>query len=296
MATANDYEVAEATKLQKLVAVSVLTSYPALQLQYIGPKAYASVAVSAAGDMTFYADDVNGTTTVDPDIGIDGSGAATATGVVDLSTPHASMNTFGELAAHINKQANWRCFLIGVLNSESTDNTLATLSTAQLKTGAAAGVAANGLTLYLDQAVLLDTGFAITNDGFISQPATGWAGKSVGRSFNSNIQNELNYLYFSIATQANNGSIRIYSCDDAGLVDTAIWSNAYAAGTAEEHGANTTPVDVFLKAQTGHRLCIKFDAVDTAGSGALDARATGHSKHLFGDPSKLRGANYTGCV
>ena len=278
-------EIIQGKELAKMksVAIAAVTSYPAMQIQYCGPYAYAKVAVADSGDMTLSGDDTDGTTSLH---------------AIDLSTPGITVDTFGELKDVINGYGDFRCKLLGVLASESTDNMFQTLSAAHLKTGATAAIMANGLTLYMDQATLLDTGFCITNHKFTSQPSGSGETSLNGMVTDELCINSLHYLYFDVATQVNNGSIKVYSCDDTNGVntETLLWTNAYTAGTAEEHGTTSpvTPDSVFLRGIMGHRLCIKFDAVDTAQSSTLDCRAIGYTRHMTG--GQVEGGNYTGCT
>lgn len=270
---------------RKAAAFSAVTAFPALQIQAIGPLGFYKITVAAGGDITLGGDNVDGTTTLY---------------TIDLSTPAAGIDTFGELKDSINGSTggHFRCYPLGVLPSESTDNTLAALSATHLKGSAAAGVAENGLTLYIDQAVLLDVGFAITNDKFTSQPINGSDGFLVGFEQNAvgnvrNIVNELLYINVNL-TQTNAGSTKVYSVDDRPGVNSAtlLYSNAYVSATAEEHPSSSGAYS--FVALPGQRLCVKFDAVDTAAT-ACDVRATGLTWSIDGKAIN-HGANYTGCV
>lgn len=263
---------------QKAFSFAAVTAFPAMQIQYCGAYAYAKIAVAAGGDVTITADDTDGTT---------------ALYTIDLSTPAAGLDTYGELRAYINGLPDLRCNLLGVLPSASTDNTLATLAAAHLKTGATQAIQENGKTLLIDQAVLLDVGFCISGEKFISQPDGGYSTKRKGWIRQTHCINYLDYLYASIATQAQNGSIKVYSVNDEDQTSYLLWSNAYAAGTAEEHpGAAPRPME-FLQSNEGERLVVIFDAVDTAMSGTLDVHGFGRTKNLIGDP--VYGSNYDGC-
>lgn len=264
---------------QKQITFSAVTAFVGLKIQAIGSLAYYKVAVAAGGDMTLSGDDVDGTTSLF---------------AIDLSTPAAGVDTFGELKDYINGTcgAHFRCDLVGVLGSESTDNTLATLSAAHLKTGATVTVQNEGLELYLDQAVLLDLGFSISNQRFWMQPNEGYDSALVGRTTDFNVENELEYINVNL-TQTNAGTWKIYECDDTPGVNSSTlrYSNAYVSATAEEHPSSTGAYN--FSVSRGKRMCVKFDAVDTAAT-ACDVRARGKTTHLTG--GQVFGGNYAGCV
>lgn len=279
---------AEITKKRKKFTITNVTKFPAMQIQYVGPFLFATVQVAAGGDMKFFADDVNGTTTVDPDIGW--TSEKTALGIIDLSTPDASMNTFGELERHINSMANWRCYLIGVPRDLGTDDKLDTLSAASCRTD-------NGITLFVDEAKSgnLDVGFAITNQKFSFRPSLGWQTRHKGVITDELCFNTLEMLKVNL-TNLGSGNIEIYSIDDIGEAVSAapvlIWDNAYATATEEKHG-DTVPVEEFISSLKGQRLLIYFD-VTSATITACDVEAVGNTKHVRG--SQVHGANYTGIV
>ncbi len=291
----NSNEASDLTKRTKLFSNGTVTTFPGIQIQYVGPKLFAGISVVAAGNMAFYADDTDGETTVDPDIGY--TTVATTAGLIDLSSPAAAVDTFGELYDHINSMANWRCFLVGVAPNGDTDNKFDTLAIASSHTVRSA----NGLTLYVDEAgggagtdsaeTLLNFGFAVTNNKFQSRPSGGRKTNRVGWTTDELCENILNYLSVNI-TNVGSGNIEVYACDDLASTKTnvKIWENAYTTATAEEHGA--TPVaEAFIKAPVGQRLLIYFD-VTSAVATACDVRATCTTRHITG--GQVPGANYTG--
>lgn len=298
MASVQDMQVGKLNEVVKNIAIAAYTAFPAIQIQYCGPYKYASVAVASGGDMTFKADDTDGITTVDPVIGW-ASGAATALGIIDLSTPHASINTFAELVNHINNNSggNWRAFLIGALPTATTDNTLATLAEAS---GSAIGD--NGITLYADPAVTpYDMGISITNEKFTSRPKGGWATHHVGWTRNklpgSNpalaVVNSLCYMEHT-TTQVNAGYITLYAVDEIDNSVSLLYTNAiYTTATKQTIGATPTPEDIYVSAPPGKRLLVYWDAVDTAMSVCV-ASIIGKTRHRFG--GEVPSNNYTGCV
>ena len=274
----------ELLQLQKIVNVAY-NACPALQIQYVGPKLYAAVAVAAGGDMTFTADDTDGLTTVDPNIGY-AAGASTLLGVIDLSTPHASIDTFGELAAHINAKGggNWRCILWCSPNI-STDNILAahTAANAEVNT-------VGGLTLLLDPAVTgYFAGFCISNEKFVSRPTGGFSTFESGWIKNTNCVNSLCYLDFTL-TSVGDGTFTVYSVKD--YVASQLYTEAFVTATNETHGATPSPETAWISANEGASLIVLFDGAAAITAGNI--YAIGKTKNRVGDV--VVGGNYTGCV
>lgn len=284
MASHQELVQGELLKVQKIVNLTYATC-PAITIQYCGPKTFAAVDVAAGGDMTFTADNTNGTTTVDPSVGCAG-GVQTALGIIDLSTPNAIINTFGELEAWVNSYGggNWRC-ISHVPASLSTDNTIVTHA-------AAAGevTLAGGLTLYLDPAATgYYAGFCITNEKFTSRPTGGWATFTAGWVKNDNCVNSLCYLDF-ILTSVGDGTFTVYSVKD--LVSSQLYTEAFATATTETHGAAPTPDTPWISANEGERLVVLFDGVAAISAGTI--YAIGTTKNRIG--AVVHGGNYTGCV
>lgn len=278
------------TRTRKKFTITAVTTWAAMQIQYVGDKDFATVEVEAAGDMLFKADDTNGTTTVDPDIGIDNSGDPTALGVVDLSTPHASMNTFGELERHINSMANWRCFLIGVLRDQNTDNKLDTRAAVSIRTD-------NGVTLFVDEETSgnLDQGFAITNQKFTYRPSGGYSTKDRGFVKDLLCYNSIEYMKLYI-TAIGDSNIEVYSIDDnnpnsvsaAGIL---LWENALVTATVTKFG-DSIPVEKFLESHRGHRLLVFF--VCAAANTAATLDVLGVTRHATN--GLVPNNNYTGLI
>lgn len=133
----NDYETARATGLA--VTRSVLTDKTiAFRLKWVGSGSEASVQVASGGDMTF---EIDGT-------GDDADETVSTDGVIDLSTPAAGENTFGEVCDIIDATANWECELGDVLPSWSTDNILSTLAETAESTGISATYDLDGSGLF----------------------------------------------------------------------------------------------------------------------------------------------------
>jgi len=104
-----------------------------------------TVTVAAGGDMTFNID-----AAVDPEIGY--TTEVTVLGIIDLSTPAAGVDTYGELEDIINATDTWECLLVDAMRSDLTNNTLYTR--AETTTGLED---AEGLPLYFDQAIATNT-------------------------------------------------------------------------------------------------------------------------------------------
>lgn len=273
----------ELTKTTKSFAISVVTKVPAMQIQYVGPFLFASVAVAAGGDMTFKADDTDGLTTVDPDIGF--TTVPTALGVIDLSTPATAMNTMAKLRNHINGMANWRCFLVGVLPTTPTDNNFDTLAEASGGTVRSE----NGLTLFLDEATApLDGGFAISNQMFTSRPSGGRKSNRANFLTDVNCINQLNFLSVNI-TSVGASNIEIYWVDDDDDTTGLMWQQVTVSATLETHG--TDPGLAFLVAPIGKRLLVFFD--NAAAVTACDVTAVFETKNMVGSRVAGPGA-YTG--
>lgn len=105
-------------------ASSNTTDQSCLIIKYRGTTAgKTDVAVAAGGDMTLrIAGAVDATTGCS-------AGTCPASGVFDLSTPDASIDTMGELVNKINTTgSNWVAVLTGCLASDLTDNTITTIS------------------------------------------------------------------------------------------------------------------------------------------------------------------------
>lgn len=283
MSSLAQVEMGKALTRTKAFATTVVTAWPAMQIQYIGTKAYGGVEVESAGNMVLTADNTDGITTVHPTAGIDGAGAKVTTGVIDLSTPHASIDTFGELNDYINALPDFRSFLIGVLPSQATDNKLATLS--------AVATGDNGQTLFADAAVTaLDQGFAITNDKFLYRPKQSGVARDSGRTTNELCTNGLQFLHVQL-TAVGDSNIEIYAVDDDLKTEVLLWDNAAATTVAEEHGA-TAPETAFIQAPEGKRLLVYFD--NAAANTVADVHAIGFTRHRLG--GIVPGANYTGII
>lgn len=260
---------------QKIVNITDVTKFPALQIQYVGSKAYSKITVAAGGDITIHADDTDGATDV--------------YATFDLSTPAAGLDTFGELADAINAYADLRCFLIGALPSQGTDDKLDTLSATSIRTN-------NGLTLYFDEAKSgnLDVGFAITNQKFTNRQTGGFSTKQKGWTKDKYCVNSLNYLYAAV-TAAGVGNIEVYAIDDSNGSVVNIWNNAIAdatSGVTEEHGTTDHPDAPFLKAPQGHRIVVWLDMA--AAITAIDLLVHGYTESIL--DAEVPGDNYTGCV
>lgn len=122
--------------------LSAVSTDSALICRYIGPNQDGEIAVDAGtGDLTFI-DGTNGAEAATSTFECPVSGALG--GVIDVS--NGSCDTLGEVVDVINASSNWRCFIHAGLRSDSSNNTLATISSTS-----AAGPA--GLALKHDAAV-----------------------------------------------------------------------------------------------------------------------------------------------
>lgn len=120
----------------------------AARIKWIGGDDYTtapSVTVASGGDVTLKVDGA-----VDPDFGW--TTELTELGVLDLSSPDATIDTYGELKALFDAHStNWQLVLVDALPSDKTDNTLYTRS--ETSTGL---LDQEGLPLYLDSGVAMN--------------------------------------------------------------------------------------------------------------------------------------------
>lgn len=155
---------------RSLPAVEIFTAVvtqPAIYVKYVGTAAgAATVAVAAGGDVTVVA---NGA--ADATINAAGTVCGATPGTLDLSTPAAGCDTLGEVVDLFNASPNWVASLHGGLRSDSSDNTLNTLVTADAKNPA-------GLALINDQAVTLQ--MTVTLIPKTTGPITGFPGLAPG--------------------------------------------------------------------------------------------------------------------
>jgi len=110
------------------IAVSAISTDVAMIVQYFGDEASATVAVAAGGDVTFQVDAA-------ADDGFECPVSGDLGGIMDVSD--GECDTFGEFVDLINADVNgdWKAVLVGALRTDSTDNTLITLSTADASAG-----------------------------------------------------------------------------------------------------------------------------------------------------------------
>lgn len=106
----------------------------AMIVKYIGSSASADVAVAAGGDLTFRDNAVADATFECPVSGALG-------GIIDVSD--AACDTMGEVVDIVNASANWRVVLIDALRSDSSNDTIKTISATEATT-------AKGLVLNFD--------------------------------------------------------------------------------------------------------------------------------------------------
>ena len=118
----------------------------AMRIWYTGATVPCALTVAAGGDLS---STIGGSA----DANFTSSGAAS--GTIDLSTPAAAYDTYGELARFINSLDDYHCILVDVLPTDSTDNTLLAMS--------ATSVPVRGLNLYKDTSVALNLSIGITS-------------------------------------------------------------------------------------------------------------------------------------
>lgn len=224
--------------------VSAQTTYPisghissdtagsvAMLIKYIGtaaPSATTDVAVAAGGDMTFRVAGVASTTVNSAAV------CGAVVGTLDLSTPAATCDTFGEVVDVINATSDWRAVLVGALRSDSSDNTITTFAVAS-------AMRAEGLPLYFDSAVSLTTSIAMIPDNcrtdircFMSPQGKLKENPSGGT------QTEVRWIE-GFATYATTGTFNIYSVKEsnkagtgASTITTLYTEATGASGTNEQ--------------------------------------------------------------
>lgn len=127
----------EAIALGHDVIRSVTTSTSiVMRVKWIGAAGSgATLEVLSGGDMVFTTDGTTADTTVSTD------------GTIDLSTPAASEDTWGEVCDVINASGSWHAVLVDVLPSASSDNTAITMAETSTTTGKSAtyNIDGNGL-------------------------------------------------------------------------------------------------------------------------------------------------------
>lgn len=141
-----------------LRGISAISTEPKILVKYTGTNAAGgTITVAAGGDITFSQGSV-GSSVVDATMECDGSIAATGSrnGIYDLSTPAAACDTLGEVVDLINNQGtNWVAVIVNGLRSDSTDNTLITLSETAANSVDGLGLLDDGtVSLFSTQAVI----------------------------------------------------------------------------------------------------------------------------------------------
>lgn len=127
----------------------------AVTCKYIGTEACASIAVDAGtGDLTF-TDGTCGAESATDTFECPVSGGLG--GVIDVS--NAACNTMGEVVDIVNASADWRCRPAAALRTDSSNDTLVTISATQ-------ATGANGLKLKFDSSVALFSNVVLAPSGW----------------------------------------------------------------------------------------------------------------------------------
>lgn len=213
--------------------ISALSTHQVLLVKYVGTSASGLVAVSAIGDLTFTSG-AEGSEAADASFECPVSGALG--GVIDVSD--AACDTFGEVVDTINGSCtgclqNWRAVIVDGMRSESSNDTLATIS-------ATAATAEDGLALLGDSGVSFDVVVGATPFRSIKNYISGQNNRMVE---NPHVGTKP-ILYKSIATStyASGTSTFEVFCVTPKLrtqgsvagseVQTQVWSEAGGATTA----------------------------------------------------------------
>jgi hypothetical protein len=194
----------------------------------------ATFAIAAGGDWAFTTDGTTADTTISTD------------GTIDLSTPDASENTWGEVCDVVNASPNWGMYLLAVLPEDSTDNTSETQVEIDLSTAA---MKKSGFFVYGDSSVTFETAVCIS--GF--QP-TGVAGVFED---DDNCVNWVNYVLANANFDSGTCAVKIYSANQHSSV--LIYTGA--AMTTDTNSTHGTNGDLgFMPSKYGERLVVKIDA------------------------------------
>jgi len=236
MASFNSLAMAKLTAATAGGAVETsATGSPIMWIGYLGDTdSGATIAVSASGDIAVTTDGTTADTTVN------------TTGTIDCSTPGASTNTFGEVAALINASANLCCVLLGVRPEDSTDNTIAVFTETDISTAA---YKTSGIFLYGDGAVTpYNTCYAIS--GFMPNlPENLKTGLHKGDP-DTNCYSVLQAVEclnnFSAA-----GTIYVYSANQTS--STLLWSRALTDNTKTNYGKEG---GFMFRSKDGERLIV----------------------------------------
>jgi len=211
-------EMASALALKLGWTTVAVDSDVALEIQYVGESASATVT-SAAANLTFK-QGAAGAEAVDATIG--------AAGVIDTNA--ASYDTFGEVQDNINASANWRCRLVTVLRTDSSDAACLARSETTLNAGTDWKV-----DLYKDSSAALNIGVAYETGTLNVQPV-----RSRYAIVDANEMGTLAKVYQAKATTtyaSGTSTFKIYKVvtDRYGVIqsETEIYSAASGATTVE---------------------------------------------------------------
>ena len=235
-------------------------------IRYVGTNDLAAVAVAAAGDFTFTADDVDGLTTASTPT-LPTSGTA---GTIDVS--NAEGDTWGELYDGVNLQSEWEMVLSDVLPGQSTNNTAATLTAANSQTGSGAGL--NGVQSSQGVAILLDMDLTDTLYG-----SSTWSEQfSIGfehdekRGFdrgnklsdpiigNTKYRRKVNRLtsaraaLTAAAGVAGDFKLEVYAVDDKAKTSQLVFGGLSTAVATTVMSADMLPNNDFVETQVGERM------------------------------------------
>lgn len=225
-------------------ASSNTTDQTCLLIKYRGTTAgKPTVEVAAGGDMTLkIAGSADATTGCS-------AGTCPASGVFDLSTPHASIDTMGELVTLINTTgSNWVAVLVGCLASDLTDNTITTISATEAGTlkGVALtrdGAVASATSIFSAQVALLPPAAKNNIEFFLSGSPVG--GPRGSTKVNPNpFAKTVTFVQNVRETITSTGTIALLevlgvsrSYDSSGKVTEtvrSIWGETGAATTAQK--------------------------------------------------------------
>lgn len=251
--------------------VGAVSTDVAMIIQFVGSNSTGgTVQVAAGGDLTLSTGPVGGSA-VDTTVECDSSIAATGSrsGVFDLSTPHANCDTFGEIVDLINNQGtNWLAVLVGAKRSDSTDNTLITLSEVAANT-------VNGVGLLFDGTVSLTTSQVVGPAAAKYMPFYKESPLRTSRTLKANPFDGLTPVLFSMTATATSGGTITHQLSCIAVTNSLTSGSETVDTIAKAGGASTvedtwTPNTAYgLKCPKGQKMLARTVATSTLTASTL---------------------------
>jgi hypothetical protein len=245
MATANSIGLGkDLAPTQGIYISAATTGNPLILLRYLGDTASgATVAVDSNGNIAFTTDGTTADTTV-----------FATTGVLDLSTPAAGLDTVGEVLDTINGSANWHAVLAGGYRAMASDGIFTTITETDVSTAA---MKASGFLLYGDGAV---------SPYIVAGCITGLDAGTIEKGDNPDggCYSVITYIQCNLNTSSA-GTLEVWRASQTG--ETKIFTVALADATTTTFGNG---VSTLFKSKVGERLVVVLDSDQSApGSGGF---------------------------